>query len=92
MFSEKSGVFAGVNLTIDSNLPGAAVSISDQAVTIVDSNFLDLTPSAEASLIFSASNVTIQTANFTGNVQATAGKHSIPSTGHPARERERGSL
>lgn len=58
---------------MDYGLPGATVAVKNQAVTFVNSNFINLTPNGEASIILVASNVTFQTANFTSNKQATAG-------------------
>ena len=65
---------AGVNYTRTYTLPGGTISIADQDLTIVNSNFVNLNASAPASLILSGVNATIQTANFTGNSQAAAGK------------------
>ena len=65
---------AGVEYTRTYSLPGGTISIADQALTIVNSNFLNLNASAPASLVLSGVNATIQTANFTGNLQAAAGE------------------
>ena len=62
-----------MNYVLDYSLPGATVAVREQEVTFVNSNFVDLTPDGEASIILIASNVTFQTANFSSNKQATAG-------------------
>ena len=56
-------------------LPGGSICIANQSLTIVNSNFLDLTPDAIASLYLRSANVTFKTATFVGNKQATAGMH-----------------
>lgn len=56
------------------NLPEGTISIENQELTIVNSNFKDLNPSAPSCLLLKNVNATIQSASFTGNSQAQAGK------------------